>query len=444
MKPLVVILVWAAAAVAAQPRKASARSKAAPKAAPAAETRAEQRTFPVETIAVVGSRYYPAAALAAVTGLKPGQAMDPGIFDAARERLLATGAFASVAGRYEPAPSQRGYAVVFEVTDIEQRVHYGFRGLEGDLEALRAHLKQKEPLFGDMLPGNEAVFRRFADLIAAYTGKKIRTRTVADPPDRIEVLFFPEDAAPSAIAEVDFAGNKVLATRVLQDAISVAIGVEYNRERLAEILDHSIRPLYEARGRLRVAFPKVETAPATGGIRGLKLTITIEEGEAFQFGAVSVTGADAMNAELAKLAKLMPGELASMQAARDAEARIAAAMRRGGYMNVDVRMERQILDKEKVADIVFAVTPGPQYRFGKLTIEGLDVVGEPAVRKMWGMKPGQAFNAEYPDYFLAKIREENMFDDLRDTRAVLTRNDRERTVDVTLRFNEPKQKTVLK
>lgn len=453
MKALLLILLLAPCAVEAQPQKATgkkaagkaaAKAKPSPQPAPAPGSPPEKRLFPVETIAVTGSKFYPEPALRAVTGLKPGQQMDPAIFDAARQRLLDTGAFASVAGKYEPAPSQQGYAVVFEVVDIEQRVSYGFRGLEADPAALRAHLARKEPLFTDMLPGNEAVFQRFREHIAAFTGKKIRSRTVSDRPDKIEVLFMAEDAAPTAIAEVDFTGNKVLATRVLQGAIGVAIGVEYTRERFAEILDNSIRPLYEARGRLRVAFPKVDTVAATGGVRGIKVTVTVEEGETYNFGAISVTGTDSMNQELAKLAKLASGDLASMQAARDAEGRLVAAMRRGGYMNVDSKIQRQINDKEKTADLTFVVTPGPQYRFGKLLIEGLDVVSEPAVRKIWGMKPGQAFNAEYPDFFLAKVREENMFDDLRETRAVLTRNDKDRIVDVTLKFNEPKQKTILK
>ena len=62
---------------------------------------------------------------------------------------------------------------------------------------------------------------------------------------------------------------------------------------------------------------------------------------------------------------------------------------------------------------------GPLFTLGKLTIEGLDLNGEPAVRKMWGVQENKPFNSTYPDYFLQRIREEGMFDGLGSTKATI-------------------------
>jgi outer membrane translocation and assembly module TamA len=85
--------------------------------------------------------------------------------------------------------------------------------------------------------------------------------------------------------------------------------------------------------------------------------------------------------------------------------------------------------------IEFQIDPGPLYTLGKLDMVGLDVVSEPEIRKMWGLGPGRPFNVEYPDHFLARVKEGGVFDNLKSTRAETKINTGNHTVDVTLYFN---------
>jgi len=80
------------------------------------------------------------------------------------------------------------------------------------------------------------------------------------------------------------------------------------------------------------------------------------------------------------------------------------------------------------------IDEGPQYVFGNLNVEGLDLNGESAIRKIWTHKPGSPYNPEYPEYFLRYVREEGMFDNLGETHADTRINDQTHTVDVTLMF----------
>jgi outer membrane protein assembly factor BamA len=85
-------------------------------------------------------------------------------------------------------------------------------------------------------------------------------------------------------------------------------------------------------------------------------------------------------------------------------------------------------------NLVLRIDEGPQFLFGTLHIEGLDLNGEAAIRKMWTHKPDTPYNPEYPDYFLQQVREAGLFDNLGDTRAETKIDDKTHIVDVTLYF----------
>ena len=72
----------------------------------------------------------------------------------------------------------------------------------------------------------------------------------------------------------------VVPQATLQDAINpTAVGSPYTEDRFREILNSSVRPIYEARGRLRVAFT-LKTEPSKD-VQGLNVIVTVDEGESF-------------------------------------------------------------------------------------------------------------------------------------------------------------------
>jgi outer membrane translocation and assembly module TamA len=97
-------------------------------------------------------------------------------------------------------------------------------------------------------------------------------------------------------------------------------------------------------------------------------------------------------------------------------------------------VERAIHDKDQTVDLTIQIDEGPQFSFGKLAIEGLDLNGEAAIKKLWGLQAGKPFDADYPDYFLNRVREEGIFDNLRKTKAVTKIDEQNHLVDVTLQF----------
>src|SRR5690349_9994678 len=100
--PLVVLSLLVAIEANAQPRRT--RKPIVPaKPAPAAPATAEGAPWPIETLSVVGIHNYTADQILAVAGLHPGDTAGKAEFEAARERLMATGVFATAAYRFNPA-----------------------------------------------------------------------------------------------------------------------------------------------------------------------------------------------------------------------------------------------------------------------------------------------------------------------------------------------------
>src|ERR1700687_5282540 len=76
--------------------------------APAAP-KTEQTSWPLETLKVEGNQNYTAAQILTVAGLRIGQTVGKPEFEAARERLDATGVFDRVGYRFAPARDSKGF-----------------------------------------------------------------------------------------------------------------------------------------------------------------------------------------------------------------------------------------------------------------------------------------------------------------------------------------------
>lgn len=427
---LILLLLWPClAAEPAQGRKQTAK----PKAGVAAPVR-----WPIESLSVEGNQNYSREQILAVAGLKVGQMAGKEEFEAARDRLVSTGAFENVGYRFEPSAGGKGYAASFQVVEIAQVYPFRFERLDAPTAELEEWLRRSDPLFGEKIPATEAVLERYSRTIEEFLAAKGKKETVigrltADEPERMVVVFRPAAPLPS-VAEVRFTNNQVIPATALQNAIAgVGIGAVYTETRFRQLLDTTIRPLYEARGRIRVAFPKIQTAKAEQ-VDGLVVTVEVAEGESYELGEVRFQGEGLPEQELRKAGDFKSGDVANFSEIHAGLERISKRLRREGYMRPETRLERHIQDEKKTVDLVVHVNKGPQFLFGKLILKGLDIHSEAAIRRLWAMKPGAPFNADYPDYFLQRIREDGVFDNLGKTKAVQQIDEEKRTVDVTLVF----------
>lgn len=393
--------------------------------------------LPIGSLSVQGNSLYPAEAILRLAGLRVGQAAGEKEFDAARDRLLATGLFESVGYSFKPAASGKKYAAMIEVDEIDQVFPYRFEAIQTNEPKLKEFLKEKAPLLGDRIPATEEILGRFSNSIETYLANSgqpqdITGRLIPEPSGDLVIIFRP--AQLPSVAEVKFIGNKLLPENKLQLAVAgTAIGAVYTESRFRQVLANTIRPLYEAMGYVRVAFPKLETSEAQG-VRGLLVTVHVDEGAAYNLRSVKLAGPMGGNEELLKEGKFNIGETANLSRINSGIEGMLQSLRRNGHIKAESQTEQKIDDTAKELDVVVAIEPGPRYTFGNLTISGLDIQTAPHIRKIWAMEKGSPYNAEYPDYFLARLRQDGIFENLGTTKATKEINEQAKTVDVALHF----------
>jgi len=400
---------------------------------------AQPHQWPIESLKVEGSHNYTAAQILAVAALKIGQMAGKPDFEAARDRLIATGMFETVGYKFAPGGDQHGYAASFQVVEAQPAYPIRFDDLGATDKDLTEYLRGKDPLFAVRLAATKAVLERYKqwiqEYITAHNSKDtVIAKVMPSGAGEYVILFRPARSDP-AVAEVAFEGNQVIPTSKLQNAIAeVAVGLPYKEEAFRQCLDSSIRPLYDARGRVRVAFTKVTVEKATD-VQGLAVKVTLDEGGTYDLGTVHIEGAPHFEpARLLKTGKFKSGDLADFDEIGKGIDRIKKVLAHEGYMRNDVQIVRKIDDAKKTVSLVLHIDEGVQFLFGKLTVDGLDLNGEAAIRKMWTHQAGTPFNPDYPDYFLKRVHEESLFDNLGETRAETKIDDKTHIVDVTLNF----------
>jgi outer membrane protein insertion porin family len=404
--------------------------------------------WPIATLKIEGNQNYSEPQILAITGLKPGDLVGKAEFEAARDRLLATGAFETVGYRFEPVQGGKGYAASFQVTEIQPLLPFRFEALHADTKALTEYLRRTEPLFAEKLPATKEMLGRLTKSVEQFLSQagapqEIIAKVATPEPGKLEIVIQP--ASLPSVAEIDFKGNTTISTQTLREAVAgAAVGAVYTEPRFRQILDASARPVYEAQGRLRAEWTKIDVVPAKS-VKGLAVTVHVNEGEEYKLRKVELAKVDeedkaALQGDaILKEGGFDVGAVANFSKIRQGVEKMEQSLRRKGFLEVKSKTERKIDDKEKSVDLMLHVDPGPQFLFGKLTIEGLDIETEPHIQKLWAIKKGQPFNAEYPDFFLNKIREDQIFDNLGRTKAITRPEPANNTVDVTLIFEGEKR-----
>jgi outer membrane protein insertion porin family len=406
---------------------------------PAAERKSvaatSQARFPLRAIEIAGNDYYSSEAIIQLTGLKIGDMVTRDDFQRGLQRISDAGVFDSVEFRF--GPLEGGYKVIYTVRELGELYRFRADGFGVPAAEIEKLLAENVPLFGEKVPPTGTMVERIGKTLQEFWKAKgndseVIGRLVPTGQDEFEMLFQPETSIQT-IAFVKFENSGVLSPLDLQRSFNqVAMGVPYSETRLQELLHYNVLPLYEEKGRMEVQFCPCQTEPDPE-TKGVQVTVHVEQGEEYSFGKFQFPASAPLTPELmASLLKVKEGEPANMAKVRQGLVAMEDTLKRNGYMKALARHEQKLNTEQKTVDVEVLLQPGGQYTMGNLTITGLDVVTEPAVRKRWGIKKGEPFDGGYPTYFLEHVRD--MFDNLVKTDSKMKVNEDQKTVDVELIF----------
>ncbi|HLH04671.1 MAG TPA: POTRA domain-containing protein [Bryobacteraceae bacterium] len=394
---------------------------------------------PLESVTVKGNHLYSSADIVREAGLKIGERVDAAKIDAARVKLQASELFNNVSYEYRTGVGAAPpYQVTFVVAENEQTFPIRFDRFHVPDDQLRACLKQHVDLYSDRIPGTEGVLHRYQSALESCLAEdnqkvKVRAAISNDDPQQLTVLFSPDTPAPT-ISQVEVSGNQAVDTGTILRAVNqVAIGVPLSDMRLKLILDGAIRPLYAAKGYAAVSFPKIETEPAKTNL-GVIVKVQIKDGPQFKFGSIRFRGQGLDEDEIRSTIPFKPGQPYNSEQADNFRLDLLKKMRHRGLLDASITAEPQPDDTKRVVNLVYNVTPGAVYNFQTLDIQGLDITTQPVIARLWGEKQGHPFNPEYPDFFLKRVQQEGIFDNLADARSDYSADPSTHNVTVHLYF----------
>ncbi|HXE64716.1 MAG TPA: POTRA domain-containing protein [Bryobacteraceae bacterium] len=396
--------------------------------------------LPISSITIAGNQKLKTDAILGVLGLKVKDQGSTAIFNAARDRLLDTGYFDTISYSYRQ--KDLGFAVTFTVSEMQQVYPIRVQGLPVTPAGVADILHAKDPLFNGLLPGTKKAVDRSAEYVqqslsATNPDIHVRARVIPTSPDHYEVEFSPAEGLP-VIADMTFEGSSAVSAADLHTVmIENGIGQPYSEENVKALLDQYVRPLFEKEGHMRVRFPRIVGNPAEK-VKGIDVRVTVDDGPVFKLGQVSVRGAGAGDSKrilrMANIQTSGSGAVINGDEITKGVGKIQDVLRGEGHLDAKVSVDRSIHDATETVDVAYDVDPGPVYTLGKLTVTGLGLDGEAAIRKMWTVKPGDPYPGNYPKNFVEEVKKQGLFDNLGDISATPSINHDTHVVDVTLNF----------
>ena len=363
---------------------------------------------PIVSIHVNGNERIPEAAVVAASGLRVGQVVTQPDMDAVAQRLLHTGFFSIASYRCDPVKtaSASGFAVVLEVTEEDARTPVLLDIPGQDAERLWSGLMAADPLIGRKMPDNELATTYYQRAIQGFLRRsdpsiEIVARTEGKIGGKGSLAIFRPAQLPK-IGAVAFEGNPSVPADVLQDAVKkLVLGEDYTEYNFRRIVELNIRPLYEERARLTVAFPAVRATPMPAD--AVAVTVTVDEGPAWTLGKVNLTGEGIPAAEMLAAGKFAEGAPANWKEFLMAVERMRPVLTRDGYLRARMTPARSFREGSRIVDVTIDVNKGRQFVFGGLRLSGLDAATEQTVAPMWRLRAGEPMNAGYVDEYLRKI-----------------------------------------
>lgn len=391
----------------------------------------------IKTIQVTGNQRFTAEQVLRLSGLRVGMAPTQRIFEESRDRLLESGVFETVGWNYQPLP-EGGYNATLEVREADQFLPWMIERVPVTEKELEDAATKKFPVFGREIPTTERSIERTAALVQQLAAAKgfqdaVVGRVGLVGKDRLMIIFEPKTPAPR-IAGVLVTGTRVVPKGDLQKSMNaVAVGTPFTESNMAFLFENQARPLFEAYGKLKAKAVRFASEPDKGS-SGVVVTIEVDEGPEFKLAGVEVLGTPFSAQEIEEEGQWPLGKTANYSAVGVGLNKITAKLRRQGFLKAKYSGHRRLDEQKEEVWLSLTYDLGPRYVLDRLNIVGLDLESEPVIRKMYKQKPGDPFDADYPNEFLNQVRAQQIFDFLGETKADVKLDEKEARAEVTLIF----------
>ena len=349
-------------------------------------------------IVIEGNQRIEAETVASYMTVRPGTLFGPNDIDESLKKLFATGLFADVTIRVE------GQVIIVRVVEnpIINRIAF-----EGNLRTKDDVLKQEVQLRPRVVFTRTKVQNDVRRILQVYRrsgrfGATVEPKVIMLEQNRVDLVFEINEGPLTKIARISFVGNERFSDRTLRGEIFTresrwyrffSSADTYDPDQLAFDQD-TLRRFYLNKGYadFRVLSAIAELSPDKDAFY---ITFTIEEGERYKFGEISVnTAIRELDPEpLRKLITVEKGDWYSAEEVEDSVLAVTTEVGNFGYAFVDVRPQVKRNREERAIDITFDVKEGPRVFVERIDIGGNVRTLDRVIRREFRLVEGDAFNA---------------------------------------------------
>jgi len=349
-----------------------------------------------------------AAAVLTASGLRLGQPITAKDLEAACHHLVDSGFFRGASYRYQSkaGPDGLSYSVNFELMDETTLVPVVLDIPNTDQDQLWTKFKAADPLLDRQMPdtdGAQHYYQQALEDLLAKSGNPqplIAKREADLGKGGIVVVFRPANLPK--LRQIAFEGNHAFDAATLERAIHiVAVGQDYSDREFRVVVESNLTPMYEEKGYLKVAFPKIVAVPLSKD--AVLAAVTIQEGQVWKMGDIQLIGDNLPVDQMLRAGKFHKGNVANWKQILISLDDMRQVLRADGYLSAATQPNRIFHDATGDVDLRIDVQRGARFYFGSLELQGLSAKDNDKAQEMWELRPGAPMDGPYLDEYVRSV-----------------------------------------
>jgi len=351
----------------------------------------------VSRIEVRGNQRVDADTVRNYIAIRPGQNFSNADIDEAVKRLFATGLFSDV------RISQSGGSLIVNVDEysvVNQVIFQGNRKIKDEQLAANVQLKPRGSFSSAMMEADVQAIRGAYSRIGRDDAQVTASTQQLDG-NRVNVIFQIVEGDRTKIGEINFVGNNAFSDGRLADVISTKKSNILSFLTRNDIYDESrlradeeaLRRFYYNRG-----YADFQVVSATGdldeGTNEYSITITVDEGERYNFGEVAIDttipGLDANS--LNSLLETRPGSVYSADKVEKSIIALTERLAGMGYAFAQVMPRGDRDFQNRTISVLYTIDEGARAYVERIEIRGNTKTRDYVIRREFDLNEGDAFN----------------------------------------------------
>jgi len=251
--------------------------------------------------------------------------------------------------------------------------------------------------------------------------------------NRINLIYKIDEANIIKVSKINIIGNKAFTDRELKSVMTTKIpsllrfwssGDQYDPDRI-EYDKQLIKNFYTQNGYVNFLFTS-SIAQLVNDKNKFEIIMTVEEGDKYNFGKISV------NTKFAKLDKDIiekslssnEGNTFNSEIIKESTEFIKNSASSYGYTFIDINNDIKINDNDLTVNITFNIDEGPKVYINRININGNTRTIDKVIRRAFTFSEGDAYNKFSVDYAKDKIKALNYFESVETNEVRVDDSDR--------------------